>query len=41
MMKGLIKQGEQHSLVLAPSATFRPDHLQQYEPEETEAYGLF
>ncbi|AZZ96684.1 CZB domain-containing protein [Pseudoalteromonas sp. R3] len=41
MMKGLIKQGEQHSLVLDPSAIFRPDHLRQYEPEETEAYGLF
>ncbi|QTL36642.1 MULTISPECIES: chemotaxis protein CheW [Pseudoalteromonas] len=41
MMKGLIKQGEHHSLVLDPSAIFRPDHLQDYEPEETEAYGLF
>ncbi|KZN31460.1 chemotaxis protein CheW [Pseudoalteromonas luteoviolacea] len=41
MMKGLIKQGDNHSLVLDPSAIFRPEHLQDYEPVETEEYGLF
>ncbi|WP_440054459.1 chemotaxis protein CheW [Pseudoalteromonas sp. T1lg65] len=41
LMKGLIKLGKKHSLVIDPSAIFRPTHLQDYEPEETEAYGLF
>ncbi|TMP41726.1 chemotaxis protein [Pseudoalteromonas citrea] len=41
MMRGLIKRGDTHSVVIDPSAIFRPDHLQDYEPEETESYGLF
>lgn len=41
MMRGLIKRGDKHSVVIDPSAIFRPDHLQDYEPEETESYGLF
>ncbi|TMP77612.1 chemotaxis protein [Pseudoalteromonas phenolica] len=41
MMKGLIKRGETHSVLIDPSSIFRPEHLQDYEPEETENYGLF
>ncbi|MBQ4850095.1 CZB domain-containing protein [Pseudoalteromonas sp. MMG012] len=41
MMRGLIKRGETHSVVIDPSAIFRPEHLKDYEPEETETYGLF
>jgi chemotaxis signal transduction protein len=41
MMQGLIKRGDTHSVLIDPSAIFRPEHLQGYEPEETESYGLF
>ncbi|MEL7478638.1 MAG: CZB domain-containing protein [Pseudomonadota bacterium] len=41
MMKGLIKRDDTHSVLIDPSAIFRPEHLQSYEPEETESYGLF
>lgn len=41
MMKGLIKRNDTHSVLIDPSAIFRPSHLQNYEPEETESYGLF
>lgn len=41
LMKGLVKLGEKHSLLIDPSAIFRPEHLQNYEPEETAEYGLF
>ncbi|WMN58701.1 CZB domain-containing protein [Pseudoalteromonas xiamenensis] len=41
MMKGLIKRGDKHSVIIDPSAIFRPEHLSEYEPEETESYGLF
>ncbi|MEO2282178.1 chemotaxis protein [Pseudoalteromonas pernae] len=40
MMAGLIKLKDSHSLIIEPSAIFRPQHL-THEPEETEAYGLF
>ena len=40
MMAGLIKLENSHSLIIEPSAIFRPQHL-AHEPEETEAYGLF
>ncbi|MFY8275512.1 chemotaxis protein [Pseudoalteromonas sp. SSDWG2] len=40
MMAGLIKLEDSHSLIIEPSAIFRPQHL-SHEPEETEAYGLF
>ncbi|NOU51094.1 chemotaxis protein [Pseudoalteromonas sp. JBTF-M23] len=41
MMQGLIKRGNTHTVLIDPSAIFRPEHLQGYEPEETESYGLF
>ncbi|BBN83045.1 hypothetical protein PA25_30300 [Pseudoalteromonas sp. A25] len=41
MMQGLIKRGDTHTVLIDPSAIFRPEHLQGYEPEETESYGLF
>lgn len=41
MMRGLIERGETHSVLIDPSAIFRPEHLQSYEPEETESFGLF
>ncbi|MCF6436561.1 CZB domain-containing protein [Pseudoalteromonas sp. MMG022] len=41
MMQGLIKRGSTHSVLIDPSSIFRPEHLQGYEPEETESYGLF
>ncbi|RXE88515.1 MULTISPECIES: CZB domain-containing protein [Pseudoalteromonas] len=41
LMKGLVKMGKRHSVLIDPSAIFRPEHLQSYEPEETEEYGLF
>ncbi len=41
LMKGLVKMGKRHSVLIDPSAIFRPEHLQNYEPEETEEYGLF
>ncbi|WP_105166695.1 CZB domain-containing protein [Pseudoalteromonas sp. T1lg23B] len=41
MMQGLIKRGNTHSVLIDPSSIFRPEHLQGYEPEETESYGLF
>lgn len=41
MMKGLIKLEQKHSVLIDPSAIFRPAHLMNQESEETEAYGLF
>ncbi|CCQ12685.1 hypothetical protein PALB_36250 [Pseudoalteromonas luteoviolacea B = ATCC 29581] len=41
MMRGLIKRGNKHSVIIDPAAIFRPEHLTNYEPEETEEYGLF
>ncbi|AXV63933.1 MULTISPECIES: CZB domain-containing protein [Pseudoalteromonas] len=41
MMRGLIKMKNKHSLLLDPSAIFRPEHLMRHEAEETEEYGLF
>ena len=41
MIRGLIKLAEKHSVLIDPSAIFRPDHLAQQEDEETQAYGLF
>jgi len=41
MMRGLVKHGDTHSVLIDPSAIFRPEHLLEYEPEETESYGLF
>ncbi|MFC3034888.1 CZB domain-containing protein [Pseudoalteromonas fenneropenaei] len=41
MMTGLIKRGKNHSVIIDPAAIFRPQHLANVEPEETEAYGLF
>ncbi|WP_404341514.1 chemotaxis protein [Pseudoalteromonas mariniglutinosa] len=41
MMRGLIKLADKHSLLIDPSAIFRPAHLQHQKEEETEAYGLF
>ena len=41
MMRGLIKIKHKHSLLLDPSAIFRPEHLMRHEAEETEEYGLF
>lgn len=40
MMAGLIKLGDSHSVIIEPSAIFRPEHL-SHNPEETPAYGLF
>ena len=39
MMRGLIKMKNKHSLLLDPSAIFRPEHLMRHEAEETEEYG--
>ncbi len=41
MMQGLIKMEHKHSLLLDPSAIFRPEHLMHHKAEETEEYGLF
>lgn len=41
MMRGLIKLEQKHSVLIDPSAIFRPEHLAQHQAEETEAYGLF
>lgn len=41
MMRGLIKLDQKHSVLIDPSAIFRPAHLTHQESEETEAYGLF
>ncbi len=41
MMRGLIKMKNKHSLLLDPSAIFRPEHLMRHEAEETEEYVLF
>lgn len=41
MMRGLIKRGDKHSVIIEPSAIFRPQHLANNQPEETESYGLF
>ncbi|UJX25705.1 MULTISPECIES: CZB domain-containing protein [Pseudoalteromonas] len=41
MMRGLIKMKNKHTLLIDPSAIFRPEHLANQEEEETEAYGLF
>lgn len=41
MMRGLIKLAEKHSVLIDPSAIFRPDHLSAHSSEETQAYGLF
>ncbi|MFY8329055.1 chemotaxis protein [Pseudoalteromonas sp. ZZD1] len=41
MMRGLIKLDQKHSVLIDPSAIFRPAHLKNQESEETEAYGLF
>jgi len=41
MIRGLIKLAEKHSVLIDPSAIFRPVHLAQQEDEETQAYGLF
>ncbi|MDQ9093460.1 chemotaxis protein [Pseudoalteromonas haloplanktis] len=41
MMRGLIKLEQKHSVLIDPSAIFRPAHLMNQQSEETEAYGLF
>ena len=41
MMRGLIKLENKHSLLIDPSAIFRPQHLMHQQAEETEEYGLF
>ncbi|MGS0534402.1 chemotaxis protein [Pseudoalteromonas sp. SaAl2] len=41
MMRGLIKLEQKHSVLIDPSAIFRPEHLVQHQAEETEVYGLF
>ncbi|WP_338367203.1 chemotaxis protein [uncultured Pseudoalteromonas sp.] len=41
MMRGLIKLAEKHSVLIDPSAIFRPEHLTQQQEEETQGYGLF
>ena len=41
MMRGLIKLENKHSLLIDPSAIFRPQHLMHQHAEETEEYGLF
>ena len=41
MMRGLIKLEKKHSVLIDPSAIFRPTHLQHQQAEETEGYGLF
>ncbi len=41
MMCGLIKLEGKHSVLIDPSAIFRPAHLAQQHAEETEGYGLF
>ncbi|WP_283709633.1 chemotaxis protein [Pseudoalteromonas prydzensis] len=41
MMRGLIKLENKHSVLIDPSAIFRPQHLMHQQAEETEEYGLF
>jgi len=41
MMRGLIKLEQKHSVLIDPSAIFRPSHLQHQQAEDTESYGLF
>ena len=41
MMRGLIKLKHKHSVLIDPSAIFRPQHLMHQHAEETEEYGLF
>ncbi|MBB1294183.1 chemotaxis protein [Pseudoalteromonas sp. SR41-4] len=41
MMRGLIKLEHKHSVLIDPSAIFRPDHLMHQHAEETAEYGLF
>jgi len=41
MMRGLIKLTQKHSLLIDPSAIFKPTQLEESESEESQAYGLF
>jgi len=41
MMRGLIKLEQRHSVLIDPSAIFRPTHIQNQQTENTESYGLF
>lgn len=41
MMRGLIKLENKHSVLIDPSAIFRPQHLMHQQAEETQEYGLF
>ncbi|MEH6396639.1 chemotaxis protein [Pseudoalteromonas sp.] len=41
MMRGLIKLENKHSVLIDPSAIFRPQHLKHQQAEETQEYGLF
>ena len=44
MMHGLIKLADKHSVLIDPSAIFKPKELQasnNTQEQETEAYGLF
>lgn len=44
MMHGLIKLADKHSVLIYPSAIFKPKELQasnNTQEHETEAYGLF
>lgn len=41
MMRGLIKLAQKHSVLIDPSAIFKPEHLDEHPSEETNAYGLF
>lgn len=40
MMRGLIKLENKHSVLIDPSAIFRPQHLMHQQAEETQEYGL-
>lgn len=41
MMRGLIKLSQKHSVLIDPSVIFKPTQLEEFESEETQAYGLF
>ena len=41
MMRGLIKLEDKHSVLIDPSAIFRPAHLVHQHTEEAHGYGLF